>query len=303
MDLRQLSHLTALADHRNFVRAAAAVNLSQPALSRSIQTLERDLGCALVERSSREFRLTAQGQLVLIHARRLLAGSQALHNELEQYNGLTCGELHFGSGPYPAQVLVPEALAAFIGTYPAIRVRLQQTDWQRLGDLLKEQQIEFLIADSRDFVNDAKCQVQLLRPRSGRFFCRRDHPLTAHQGLKLSALLDFPIVATRLPPRICRVLADVQGVEDFSVSVECTQFDAVCRVVTRSNAIGIATMEALSDLEKQGVISLLNFVDVSADTLGLNVHYGVVSRAGHSLTPAAQAMIAALMAVDQRLQS
>ena len=53
MDLRQLRHLVALADYRNFGRAAEAINLSQPAFSRSIQTLERDLDCELVERSSR----------------------------------------------------------------------------------------------------------------------------------------------------------------------------------------------------------------------------------------------------------
>ena len=64
MDLRQLRHLVALADYRNFGRAAEAINLSQPAFSRSIQTLERDLDCELVERSSREFRLTGQGELV-----------------------------------------------------------------------------------------------------------------------------------------------------------------------------------------------------------------------------------------------
>src|SRR5690349_15978349 len=75
MDLRQLRHFVALADYRNFGRAAEATNLSQPAFSRSIQTLERDLDCALVDRSSRELRLTGQGELVLQHARRLLAGS------------------------------------------------------------------------------------------------------------------------------------------------------------------------------------------------------------------------------------
>ena len=143
MDLRQLRHLVALADCRNFGRAAEAINLSQPAFSRSIQTLERDLGCELVERSSREFRLTGQGELVLQHARRLLAGSQALHNELTQYNGLTGGELQFGCGPYPAQVLVPEALADFIDAHPAIRTRFHQGDWQQLSLWLREQQIEF----------------------------------------------------------------------------------------------------------------------------------------------------------------
>lgn len=301
MDLRQLGHLIALSDHRNFVRAAAAVNLSQPALSRSIQTLERDLGCTLIERSSREFRLTVQGQLVLTHARRLLAGSQALHNELQQFNGLKHGELHFGSGPYPAQLLVPEAVAQFINAYPAIRLRLQQADWQQLGTLLKEQQIEFLVADSRDFMSDATFQVQLLRPRRGWFFCRREHPLASRKKLKPRDLLDFPLAATPMPARIGKLLAGLQGVEEFSVSVECAQFDTVCRVVTRSNAIGIATMEALGELEAQGVISLLDFADIDANDSGLHVHYGVVSRAGYPLTPAAQAMVDALVEVDNRL--
>ncbi|WP_408597255.1 LysR family transcriptional regulator [Pseudomonas sp. PLMAX] len=301
MDLRQLRHLVALADYRSFGRAAEAINLSQPAFSRSIQTLERDLDCALVERSSREFRLTGQGQLVLQHARRLLAGSQALHNELTQYNGLTGGELHFGSGPYPAQLLVPEALAQFIQAHPAIRTRFHLGDWEQLALWLREQQIEFLVADSRYFTGDPQYQVQLLRPRRGRFFCRIDHPLANRQNLSLRALLDYAVVGTRIPPMIRKILADVQGEPDFNPSVECAQFDAICRVVRRSDAVGIATMEALAEQVDQGLIRLLDFVDVPSDDPGLLLHYGIVSRVGYSLTPAARAMVEAIMQVDEHL--
>lgn len=301
MDLRQLRHLVALADYRSFGRAAEAINLSQPAFSRSIQTLERDLDCTLVERSSREFRLTGQGELVLQHARRLLAGSQALHNELTQYNGLTGGELHFGSGPYPAQLLVPEALAEFICAHPAIRTRFHLGDWEQLALWLREQQIEFLVADSRYFTGDPQYQVQLLRPRRGRFFCRIDHPLANREQLSLRALLDYAVVGTRIPPMIRKILADIQGEPDFNPSVECAQFDAIRRVVMRSDAIGLATMEALAERVEQGHIRLLDFVDVPSDDPGLQLHYGIVSRAGYSLTPAALAMVDAILAVDQRL--
>ncbi|MHC8394191.1 LysR family transcriptional regulator [Pseudomonas sp. LB3P93] len=301
MDLRQLRHLVALADYRSFGRAAEAINLSQPAFSRSIQTLERDLDCALVERSSREFRLTGQGELVLQHARRLLAGSQALHNELTQYNGLTGGELHFGCGPYPAQLLVPEALAEFIQAHPAIRTSFHLGDWEQLALWLREQQIEFLVADSRYFTGDPQYQVQLLRPRRGRFFCRIDHPLATQENLTLRALLGYAVVGTRIPPMIRKILADVQGEPDFNPSVECAQFDAIRRVVLRSDAVGIATMEALAEPAEQGLIRLLDFVDVPSDDPGLQLHYGIVSRSGYSLTPAAQAMVDAVVAVDQRL--
>ncbi|WP_322846679.1 LysR family transcriptional regulator [Pseudomonas sp. B33.4] len=301
MDLRQLRHLVALADYRNFGRAAEAISLSQPAFSRSIQTLERDLGCELVERSSREFRLTGQGELVLQHARRLLAGSQALHNELTQYNGLTGGELQFGCGPYPAQVLVPEALAQFIQAHPAIRTRFHQGDWQQLSLWLREQQIEFLIADARYFVGDPQYHVHLLRTRPGRFFCRAGHPLAGQQQLKLRALLDYPVVGTRIPPMIRKILADILGEPDFNPSVECAQFDAIQRVVLRSDAIGLATLEALREQVDQGLIHLLDFIDVPRNDPALQLGYGIVSRVGYSMTPAARAMVEAILTVDQRL--
>ncbi len=114
-DLRQLRHFVALAEHGHFARAAEAVNLSQPALSRSIQALESQLGCPLLDRHSRGFSLTAHGRLVLEHARRLLAGSRALSNAVSKLGNLQSGELRLGAGPYPAARLVPRALGAFAG--------------------------------------------------------------------------------------------------------------------------------------------------------------------------------------------
>lgn len=112
-DLRQFRHFVALAEHGHYARAAEAVNLSQPALSRSIQALEGQLGCTLVERGSRGVALTAHGRLVLEHARRLLAGHRALHNAVSQLANLDSGELCLGGGPFPAARLLPEALAGF----------------------------------------------------------------------------------------------------------------------------------------------------------------------------------------------
>jgi DNA-binding transcriptional LysR family regulator len=224
-----------------------------------------------------------------------------LHNELTQYNGLTGGELHFGSGPYPAQLLVPEALAEFIQAHPAIRTSFHLGDWEQLALWLREQQIEFLVADARYFTGDPQYQVQLLRPRRGRFFCRAGHPLASRENLSLRALLDYAVVGTRMPPMIRKILADVQDEPDFNPSVECAQFDAIRRVVMHSDAVGIATMEALAELAVQGHIHLLDFADIPRDDPGLQLHYGIVSRPGHSLTPAALAMVEAIRVVDQRL--
>ncbi len=121
MDLRQLRYFIALAEHRSFVRAADAMGITQPAFSRSIQGLEQELGCQLVDRGSKDLRPTPEGQVVLQHALSLVQGSANLIHEIAQLNKLDAGELRFGSGPAPAQQLVPDAVADFINRHPRCR--------------------------------------------------------------------------------------------------------------------------------------------------------------------------------------
>lgn len=301
MELRQLKHLMALADFQNFQRAADAVGLSQSALSRSIQALERDLDCTLVDRQSREFRLTGQGELVLQHARRLLAGTHSLRNELAQYNGLNAGELRFGCGPYPAQLLVPEAMADFIRAHPAIDVGFLMGDWEQMAQLLREEQVEFFIGDARNFAGDPDYQVRWMDLRPGRFFCRPGHPLAQLGPLPLATLLDYPRVGTRIPPPLRKVLAEVIGERDFHMNVECAQFAAILHIVARSDAVGLAAVEALHDPVQRDEVALLQISDIPQDRPELRLHYGIVSRAGYGLSPAAQAMVDAIFAADRRL--
>ena len=80
-DMRRLRHALALAEHRNFARAAAALHITQPALSRSIQALEEGMGVLLFDRSPRDVEPTAFGELVLRHARGLELSSRDLDRE------------------------------------------------------------------------------------------------------------------------------------------------------------------------------------------------------------------------------
>ena len=77
-DLRQLRHFVALAEHQHFARAAAAVHLSQPALSRSIRALEEQLARPLFDRIGRRSELTPFGQEMAERARQLVADADEL---------------------------------------------------------------------------------------------------------------------------------------------------------------------------------------------------------------------------------
>lgn len=294
-DLRQLRHFVALAEHQHFARAAAAVHLSQPALSRSIQALESQLGCTLVDRHSRGVNLTAHGRLVLEHARRLLAGSLALSNAVNQLGNLEAGELRLGAGPYPAARLIPQALGQLLQRYPRVQVKLDIANWLELRDSLLDSAIELFVADIRELQDDTQLHIEPLRVHEGVLFCRPAHPLLQRRNLQLRDLLDFPLAGTQLPEVVERSLGQASG-RAQPLSVQCDNFLVLKRLVADSDVLSMAPWDVIADELHSGQLALLPLLPQ-----GLHQHsaYGLVSRAGHSLSPAAQAMVAAIRQVDE----
>jgi len=107
--LRQLTYFVALAEARNFGRAAGKVHVSQPALSVQIKELEAELGVQLVERQPRRIVLTPAGHELLRHARRVMDEMQALEAAARWQKGLG-GRLSLGVIPTVAPYLLPVAL-------------------------------------------------------------------------------------------------------------------------------------------------------------------------------------------------
>jgi len=300
IDLRQLRHLIALVEHRSFVAAAVAVNLSQSAFSRSIQALEHSVGCQLVDRGRKDLPPTKQGQVVLEHARRLVGGARQLSNEISQFNGLQAGELRFGCGPAPAAGLVPSAIGSFIGRYPKARVQFQVDDWHSLSKRLLSEEFEFFVADTRQFEADPQYHTHRLRPRRWHFCCRAGHPLTQQEWVTPEELLSYPMAATVRPPNLRKVLADLSGRPDFAPNVECENSYALLSVVLRSDAIGISgnyrdgAHTAWHDLVR------LRIAGLDEQREELFTRYGIVSRAGYRLSPLAEAMIEEIKQVDEQ---
>lgn len=294
-DLRQLRHFVALAEHGHFARAATAVNLSQPALSRSIQALESSLDCQLLERPSRGVSLTAHGQLVLEHARRLLAGSRALENAVSQLGNLQAGELHLGCGPYPAARLIPKTLGQFSGSFPKVRVQLLIDDWRNLRRRLLNDELELYVADIREYSADPQLCVIPLQQYPGVIFCRPGHPLLNTGGLELSASLDYPLAGTSLPSTINQAMQSLTG-RAHPLTIECDNFMVLKALVSASDALSMAPWDVVAEDVVNGRLAVLN---LPLERLAQSSAYGLVSRSGRSLSPAAQAFSTLLQEVDQ----
>lgn len=146
--LRQLHYFRALAETRSFGRAAALVNVSQPALSMQIKELEAILGTALIERSPRDLRLTRAGRSVLDRANRILSEAMELEADARHARGL--GELNIGMIPTVAPYLLPGTLAALRSADITRDLRLREAQTADLLDALRAGRLDAIVmADPR----------------------------------------------------------------------------------------------------------------------------------------------------------
>jgi DNA-binding transcriptional LysR family regulator len=120
MIIRQLIYLDALARERHFRRAADACHVSQPTLSTAIAQLEEELGVLIVERGRRFQGLTKEGEVVLAHARRILAEADLLKESIAELKNGVSGRIRLGAIP-TALPMIAHITAPFSKRYPAVQ--------------------------------------------------------------------------------------------------------------------------------------------------------------------------------------
>ncbi|MEZ5235696.1 MAG: LysR substrate-binding domain-containing protein [Acidimicrobiia bacterium] len=143
MNLRDLEYLVALAEHRNFGRAAAACYVSQPTLSAQIRKLERELDVALVERDQRRVLLTPAGEQVAAQAAVVLRGVDDLRHLARLAADPETATIRIGTFPTSGPYLLPHIMTTLRSRFP------------RLELLLAEAKTEALLQDLRSGSLDA----------------------------------------------------------------------------------------------------------------------------------------------------
>lgn len=127
MTLRELRYLVALADHQHFGRAADACHVTQSTLSTQIRKLENYLGQVLVDRQTRYFQLTATGEQVVEHARRLLGEADTILNRTRSRSGALEGIVTLGIIPTLAPYYLPHLLQTLDTCYPGLQLVIQES--------------------------------------------------------------------------------------------------------------------------------------------------------------------------------
>ena len=192
MELRQLEYLLAIAEESNFTRAAEKVFVSQSALSQQIQTLEKNLGTILLDRSKRSVRLTAAGEVLCHHARRIMVELNQAEVALQELEGLQRGEMQIGVVQTVNDYLMPSVIAAFSAQYPNIRLHIEELSSDELesglegGDL--QIAIGFLPPTLKTLASEYLFDERLV------LVIRNDHPLSNNEYLSVAELDELPMI-------------------------------------------------------------------------------------------------------------
>jgi DNA-binding transcriptional LysR family regulator len=202
VELRQIRHAVAVAAVGSFARAAEELNLSQSALSRSVQALERQIGTPLFVRSANGVLTTDVGRLFLERGKGLLDMAEELDLQVLRNRSLQRGRLVIGAGPVAMDFLVTEAAAAFITEYPMVTVELRSASFIDQQAPLRSREVDLLFADPALFANDSDVDIELLREHHVIVVGRAGHPLAGRRDLKLAETFEYPWVAGgRIPQR------------------------------------------------------------------------------------------------------
>jgi molybdate transport repressor ModE-like protein len=202
LDVASLRIIRAIADAGTITGAAAAIGISQPAVSQHLRRLEQRLGTALLERSGRRIRLTEAGQVIARHGAVVGAALEAASAEVAALTGLQAGRVRLMAFPSSTATLVPAALASLRATHPALTVTLTEAEPPEPITRLREGSCDLAIAFTYPGTDLGRGQDNLaglitrhLLDDPPILALPAGHPLTQHRTLHLQDLADQTWIA------------------------------------------------------------------------------------------------------------
>ncbi|NIK76802.1 DNA-binding transcriptional LysR family regulator [Paenibacillus castaneae] len=192
MDIHHLQHVSEIARHNSFTKAAEALHITQPTISKSIKNLENELNVSLFVRHGNQIKLTEAGEAIVKYAAPILQLFDQLSSELNDLTYLNTGSIRIGLPPMAGPSFFPGVIKAFQERYPGITVKLVENGARTIKEYIEDGSLEVgvvllpvdsQIFDSFPIVED---RLNVILPLS--------HSLAERQWIELDELSEEPFI-------------------------------------------------------------------------------------------------------------
>lgn len=281
MDLARLRHIVAVADSRNFSRAAEQCCISQPALSRSIAAFEAQHGVRLFDRGRGGVRVSAAGRLVVEQARALIAAARDLEDSLSHYARGEGGDVAFGIGPLAASLILPRVSATLLTERPRLKLRATILPPGRLLGELLDDRLELFFGHAWQ-MESLDVEVSSAGTMPLAVLVRAGHPLAGRVGLSMADLAGWPVASP--------VDSSTAGLLGAGGGFICDNCDILRATTLASDCLWPSSPAFVEQDIFDGRLVALDLADFPLS----DSEVSIVRRRGRTLSPAAELLIASV---------
>lgn len=282
LSARDIQAFLALAEVKNFTRAAARCHLSQPAFSALIKALEDGVGLRLFDRSTRHVLLTPEGERFLLSAQRIAAELEDCAKAMRDTAQLACGHVSVALLPSLAAGWLPQVLAQFMARYPGVELAVRDVLSEPCIAAVEQGDADFALAAIR--ADTPELQAEPFCRDDFHLVCRADHVLAAQDSLEVADLLPWPFVHLARHSSVRQYLDAAFFPQSMHTLVEVEQLATVMGLVHAGLGISVVPALTLFHFDKPGLITR------PLSLPGMDRQIYLVRRRERSLSLAAQAL-------------
>jgi DNA-binding transcriptional LysR family regulator len=284
MDLLLMRSLLAVAEHGAVTDAAAALGISQSALSRRIDQLEDALGAPVLERMGRGVALTLVGQLALEEGKLLVQRYERLKSRIHEHLRLDAGVVRIGGGATAVGFLLPRAIAAFRGRHPGVLFQVKEAGSRDIEAAVTRDELELGIVTRPTRSRDVD-EKPLITDRIV-LVAAKDHPLAQKSRVDAQALNGQNLVGFEANTAV-RWLIDAalrEAQVQVHVVMELRSVAAILQMVETTGSLAFVSELAVTTNPARRSPAV---VPVAVRGIDIQRELALISKHGHSLSPAA----------------
>ncbi len=304
MNTKQIQYALALSETLNFSQVAEQMGISQPALSKQILALEKDLGVRLFDRTTVPLSVTPAGEHFIAQARELLMREDRLRQDMADFQEGNRGKLTIGISPFRCVYMIPEFVHKLQTLYPGLQVVLQEGKSHELHKLTADGLVDFAIMNLP--VDETLLEVQPLTPERVLLAVPEQmaHRVSVEAG---QTECGYPVADLRNCQDLPFVVLGKQQVHRILFDKLCQKADFSPNIAVET--VGITSAWALTRAGVGATLLPAQFIQTAhfrenirffaLNGSGTPRHPAIIWRKGATLSPFAQAAIALLTELDK----
>lgn len=257
MDIRHLEYFIEVAKHLNFTKAAAALHVSQPSLSKTIKGIEEELGVPLFYRSFRQLEMTDAGHALLQNAKHVLHAYENLTSELNDVMELKKGEIRIGIPPIIGAAFCSKLISKYIDLFPMIDISLMEVGSKKIKNGVCDGTLDIGFVCNKPLNKKEVDVIQLVKDPL-MLVVHQQHDLTEKSKISFKDIKNEPFIMYRQDFSLFDGIINACSQYGFYPNIVCesSQKDFILEMVDAKLGIALLPSQICKKMNNNNIVTI-----------------------------------------------